>query len=265
MSKYNLLEGSIRRNKKAVIAVSGGIDSLTLAYVAHRILPEGSATMVHAVSPAVPPAATERVKIYAAQNGWQLKIVDANEFKDGKYIENPANRCFFCKSNLYKTLHDLGIGTLMSGTNVDDLSDWRPGLEAAKNYGVVHPFVEAGMSKSDVRTLARQSGLSDIAELPASPCLSSRVETGILIDPKTLAFIDTVEQHVREKLNPDTVRCRVRKDEVVIALDQTALSDLSTSVANELLAEVQKIDHASILSRPVRIGLYKQGDAFIRN
>ena len=162
----------------AGVAVSGGVDSTTLAVVAHRRFPERS-SMVHAVSPAVPPEATARVRELARDEGWDLKVIDAGEFQDPDYLANPVNRCFFCKTNLYGTMRRHVSGVLVSGTNLDDLGDYRPGLEAAKRHGVRHPYVEAEIDKAGVRALARHLGLGALAELPAAPCLSSRVETGI--------------------------------------------------------------------------------------
>ena len=177
----------------AAVACSGGVDSMTLAYSAHLAMGP-RVTVYHAVSAAVPPSATQRVKAYAAREGWKLNLINAGEFNDENYMQNPANRCYFCKSNLYGTLVTQANGAqLFSGTNTDDLSDWRPGLKAAANNAVRHPFVEAGLAKADVRALASSYGLDDIAELPSAPCLSSRIETGIRINVKALRSVDRVE------------------------------------------------------------------------
>lgn len=106
------------------VAVSGGVDSLTLAILASRTL-GADATMFHARSPAVPPAATERVRATAASEGWTLRLVDAGEFRDPHYVANPYRRCFHCKRNLYATLATGGDATLVSGTNSDDTSTLR--------------------------------------------------------------------------------------------------------------------------------------------
>ena len=123
-------------------------------------------------------AAAEAARRAAAQPAPSLPssgdIVDAGEFADPQYRANPVNRCFFCKANLYRTLGAMSDGIVASGTNCDDLSDYRPGLEAARLHNVRHPYVEAGIAKADVRTLAGELGLPEFAALPASPCLSSR-------------------------------------------------------------------------------------------
>ena len=131
---------------------------MTLALLAGRRLGAESA-MFHAVSPAVPPEATERVRAFAAREGWRLTVLDAGEFADPAYRANPANRCFYCKTNLYGALAARTDATLLSGTNLDDLGDWRPGLKAAEEHGVRHPFVEAGIDKAGVRAIAASAGL----------------------------------------------------------------------------------------------------------
>ena len=137
------------------VAVSGGVDSMTLAVAAGRRL-GARAGMLHAVSPAVPPEATARVRAYAEREGWSLAVLDAGEFADPDYLKNPANRCYFCKTNLYGAMAARSGATLASGTNLDDLGDYRPGLQAASEHGVRHPYVEAGMDKAAVRALARR-------------------------------------------------------------------------------------------------------------
>ncbi|ENN88303.1 MULTISPECIES: hypothetical protein [Rhizobium] len=127
LARLNAVFDSARH---AAVAVSGGVDSMTLAFVAHRRM-GADVIMFHAASAAVPLSATERVKDYAARHGWDLRIIDAGEFADERYLANPSNRCFFCKSNLYGTLSSLSAAQLFSGTNTDDLGDWRPGLKAA--------------------------------------------------------------------------------------------------------------------------------------
>src|SRR5208337_2844675 len=142
------------------VAVSGGVDSLTLATFAHRTA-DSRAEMFHAVSPAVPGDATVRVELLAAAQGWRLRMVDAGEFTDETYLANPVDRCFFCK------------------TNLDGLREYRPGLQAAKRHSVRHPYLEAGIDKRAVRSLARELGLGALSELPAAPCLSSRVRLAL--------------------------------------------------------------------------------------
>lgn len=211
-----MLTSAIARHEALTVAVSGGVDSMTLAHVAHSVLGE-RVRMVHAISPAVPPLATERVRDHGNRAGWRLDFVDAGEFDDPRYRANPVNRCYFCKSNLYSTIAGLAGGTVASGTNCDDLGDFRPGLQAAEQWQVVHPYVEAGLGKASIYALARQLGLGDLSRLPAQPCLSSRIETGISVSADDLAFVDRVETLLRSDLGSSaTVRCRITHSGVIV-------------------------------------------------
>lgn len=245
-----------------VIAVSGGVDSLTLAAFAHQTRGD-RARLVHATSPAVPEDATARVEAFARDRGATLTRLDAGEFSDEAYRANPVNRCYFCKSHLYDAIRARFGGLVLSGANLDDLGDYRPGLLAARERGVRHPLVEAGLTKARVRELARHLGLGDIAELPASPCLSSRVETGLRIDPQTLALIDETERELRLALMPKTVRCRVRENGLVVEMDEAALLQLSPEEQNKWKARIAMRATSVGCKARVDFAVYRQGSAFV--
>jgi pyridinium-3,5-biscarboxylic acid mononucleotide sulfurtransferase len=244
------------------VAVSGGVDSMTLAVVAHRA-PGVRAEMFHAVSPAVPPQATERVHRYAAHEGWNLRIIDAQEFADPNYLRNPVTRCFHCKSNLYTTIAAFTQAHIVSGTNTDDLADFRPGLAAASALNVYHPYVDAGVDKAGVRRIAHALGLEDLAELPSAPCLSSRIETGLAIDPSVLSLVNEVERHLTATIAPKAVRCRVRADRVVVELDEATLDRLGPADRHRIVTDVanwwQRRGHA----RHVDLAPYRRGSTFL--
>ncbi len=252
----------IRHLGPVSIAVSGGVDSMTLATLAHRVDPPGGATMVHAVSPAVPPEATARVREWAAREEWRLSVLDAGEFDDPDYRRNPVDRCFYCKRSLYSAIAARIGGTIASGTNCDDLHEYRPGLDAARRFDVRHPYVEAGVGKSGVRALARSLGLGEIAELPASPCLSSRVETAIPVEPAILRMIHQVEALIADALQPRTVRCRVRKTGVVIELDGDAL-ERAAEIEAELRRGIAGLVSSSRMPATVAFAPYRVGSAFV--
>lgn len=247
---------------EATIAVSGGVDSMTLASFAHRTSGRERVRMVHAVSPAVPRAATARVQARGREEGWRLELADAGEFTDERYRANPVNRCYFCKSNLYGMLAAMHGGVVLSGANCDDLGDYRPGLEAAAENAVRHPYIEAGFAKADVRALARVLDLPELAALPSSPCLSSRVETGLRIEPAALAMIDDMEEWLKSVLSPRTVRCRLRKQGVVIELDEESIAELTPDRRAWLTQEMRK-HRPDMASGKIEIVAYRRGSAFV--
>lgn len=244
------------------IAVSGGVDSMTLAVIAHRADPERT-TVCHAVSPAVPPEATDRVRRYAALEGWTLDVIDAGEFDDKRYLANPLDRCFYCKTDLYGAIAARQTGTLMSGTNMDDLGDFRPGLKAAAGHGVVHPFVEADFAKADIRAAAEALGLDDIKALPAMPCLASRIETGIAVSPDLVRGVHAAEKLVGAAVTAETVRCRVAHDGIRIELDDDALTRLSALCRATLANKIQRVFSASEAADTVTFAAYTRGSAFL--
>ncbi len=212
------LVAALDRHPRVAVAVSGGVDSMTLAHVAHRFA-RAPATMVHACGPAVPASARARVEDHAARHGWTLALIDAGEYDDARYRANPVDRCYYCKTNLYARIRERTADAIVSGTNCDDLADFRPGLRAAAEHGVAHPYVDAGLAKADVYALAARLGLADLERLPAQPCLASRVETGIGIAAADLAFVDRVEAALAGALGRDEVlRCRVTHAGIVIEL-----------------------------------------------
>jgi len=261
------LEAILAELPDLAIAVSGGVDSMTLAHAAHRASSRAahSAThpagvpgllVVHALSPAVPEEATARVREHASRFGWRLTEVDAGEFADPQYRANPVNRCYFCKTNLYARIARVTAGPIASGANLDDLGDYRPGLIAAAEHRVRHPFVEAGMDKEAVRALARDFDLADVAELPAQPCLSSRVETGIAISARDLAFVARLESALAPHVPAGTdLRCRVTHGGIVVEAPDP--DEAMRRIAGELCAGERR--------RFLGFRPYRRGSAFLHD
>lgn len=249
---------ALDRHPRLAIAVSGGVDSLTLAHVATRHA-RSVVTVYHATSQAVPHAARERVEAHAAANGWNLVVIDAQELADPRYRANPVDRCYYCKTNLYERIAAITADTIASGTNRDDLGDYRPGLRAAAERAVVHPYVEAGVGKDGIYALARHLGLADIERLPAQPCLASRVETGIAIDPDDLAFIDAMEGALAAHLGREaTLRCRVTHRGVVIELGEDELAQHAATVT-----EIASAQCARAGRQLAAVRAYVRGAAFL--
>lgn len=245
-----------------IVACSGGVDSLLLATVAHRAAPERT-VVGHSVTPAVPREATTRVRELARREGWRLEVVRSGEFDDERYLRNPGDRCYFCKSGLYDALGSLrrtipmtGGAVVLSGANLDDLHDYRPGLVAAAEWGVRHPLVEAGMDKTAVRDVARLIGLAE-AELPASPCLASRLYTGTRVTAPRLRAIELGEAIVRSA-GVAVVRCRVREGRVLVEVGEedraVVTSGLLAEVARAMRAAEPGIGTVSLDPRPYRPG-----------
>ncbi len=257
------LHGVLDALGPVAVAVSGGVDSTTLGALALARNPSET-RLFHAVSPAVPAEATERLRAHAEPAGWPLSIIDAGEFADPNYLRNPVNRCFYCKQNLYQTIREHTASTVLSGANLDDLDDFRPGLRAAADHAVRHPWIEARIDKAGIRRLAAASGLHEFADLPASPCLSSRVETGIGIAGNDLRAIDAAEHLLRRELAPETVRCRVRAGGVVVELDPPTLAKLGGHEQRALGARIRALFAPT--GRPEAVGFapYRRGNAVIR-
>lgn len=250
---------TLDRHDALAIAVSGGVDSMVLAHVTHS-LARTAMTAFHAISPAVPRLATQRVQNHATRYGWTLHLVDAEELADPAYRSNPVNRCFYCKSRLYERIAT-GTGLrIASGTNMDDLSDYRPGLEAAKRHHVIHPFVEAGLRKADIYAIANALGLDDLAALPAQPCLASRIETGIRVDEGALRFIENVEA-VLTALLPEagSTRCRITADGVYVECDTLPLGTDREHLERQMDALCAQERRRFAGMRP-----YRRGAAFLR-
>lgn len=259
MTHRNQLLEALRRFERLAIAVSGGVDSLTLAAMAAKAIPN-RVEMFHALSPAVPQDATQRTREFAEARGWHLHVINAQEFSDPDYLRNPVNRCYFCKSNLYSRIAAHTDAPIAAGTNTDDLGDYRPGLIAARENNVVHPFVEAELAKSQVRVLAAELGLGEVSGLPAQPCLSSRIQTGIGIRADLLRLAYDIEAMVRDVWPGGVVRARIRPEGVELELGTSVREALKRD--HPLLTEIkQKCEIAELAF--AGISSYRMGSAFI--
>jgi uncharacterized protein len=265
MNDPQMLYAWFAQRRACIIACSGGIDSLLLATLAHRAA-GARVRVVHAVSPAVPPDATARVKEVAAIEGWRLALIDSGEFEDEHYLANPQNRCFHCKSHLYGLLERIARESapdvcVVSGANQDDLGEYRPGLMAAAQHGVRHPYIELGVGKQAIRAMARRLEL-DYAELPASPCLASRLYTGTRVTPERLRFVNRAEQMVRRLTGCLVVRCRIEVRTVRIEVPDEARHCVDDSVLAAVRA-LARTDLPEVDAVVLDARAYAPGRAFV--
>lgn len=224
------LAGVLDRLGALVVAFSGGVDSACLAEAAHRTLGPGAATVVTAVSPSLAGAELADARRLARERGWVHLEVATAELADDAYRANDGDRCARCKDALLDALVPLAAerdATVVLGVNLDDLGDHRPGQQAAARRGACFPFVEAGLDKAAVRSLARHFGL-DVWDKPAAACLASRVPYGTPVSAEVLARIEAAEAGL-VALGFGEVRVRHHGD---VARIEVPLADLERLVGD---------------------------------
>jgi pyridinium-3,5-biscarboxylic acid mononucleotide sulfurtransferase len=199
-AKFEELKGILRETNGVLVAFSAGVDSTFLLKVAHMVLGNGAVALT-ASSPTAPPGELAAAKEFTQTLGCRHIVLDSHELSNPSFAQNPANRCFFCKDELYRICrsqaYKLGIGAIVDGTNLDDLKDHRPGLKAADEWEIRHPLVEAQMTKDDIRRYSRQLNLPTW-DKPSSPCLSSRFPYGTEINPERLNKVAICELFMKQ-------------------------------------------------------------------
>src|SRR4051794_14660528 len=225
----------------AVVAFSGGTDSALVAAVAARALGD-RAVAVTAVSPSLPPGELQEARTVAATVGIRHRAVRTHEVEREAYLANGTDRCYHCKTELYGVLERVAaeesLPVVVSGANLDDLGDWRPGLRAAAEHEVRHPLVEAGFTKADVREAARELGVPTW-DKPASACLSSRIEHGVRITVEELSRVGRAERALKD-LGFRQVRVRVHGDVARVEVEPADLARLASDGVRERVVEALK-------------------------
>ena len=236
--KYQQLQAIFKEMDRTLIAYSGGVDSALIAKVAQDVLGD-RVLAITAISPSLLPEELVEAEEQAASMGIAHEIVETQEMENPNYTSNPINRCYFCKSELHDTLKPLalerGYPYVVDGVNADDLRDYRPGIQAAKERGVRSPLAEVGFSKLEVRELSKQLGLS-WWDKPAQPCLSSRFPYGEEITLEKLQRVGRAEIYLR-KLGYRNLRVRSEGETARIELPPEKIQEF---VINTDLSQVVK-------------------------
>lgn len=209
MDKLQQLENLLNQLGSCLVAYSGGVDSAFLALVAYRTLGDQSLAVM-ADSPSLPRSEFKEAIALSEQFGFPLKIIQTKEFENEEYLSNPNNRCYFCKHALFEETESLamerGVSAVLYGEIADDIGDFRPGAQAAKEFQVRAPMKEVGLTKSEIRVYSSEMGLPT-ASKPQMACLSSRIPYGEKVTVKKLSQIEEAEALLR-KLGFHDIRVR---------------------------------------------------------
>ena len=251
-NKLEKLRALLKSCGSCLVAYSGGVDSVFLARVAHEVLGDRALAAI-ADSPSLPRRELQEALDIAVKFGFLVRVIQTQEFANENYTTNPANRCYFCKHELFEELTPLAraenFAVIVYGENASDIGDFRPGAQAAAEFQVRAPLKEVGLTKSEIRELSAQLGLPT-ADKPQMACLSSRVPYGETVTPEKLRMIEQAEYVLRDLGFRDV---RVRHHELQkqnLARIELAPAEIPALLANGKLAtvgdELKKIGYAHV-------------------
>jgi uncharacterized protein len=256
--KLDRLAAHLRRLRSVLVCYSGGVDSAFVLAAATRELGDRAIGMT-AVSPSLPPGELEQAEALARDIGAVHRVVESREMEDPRYVANASDRCFYCKSELYRIAAakraEWQLDAVVNGTNRDDLGDYRPGLEAAKNAGVDSPLVDCGFTKADVRDGARAFGLK-MWDKPAAACLSSRIPYGTSVTSERLTQIGGFEADLK-RLGFRQLRVRYHDKLARVELDISELARAVEPSARSAIVEAGKRHGFQYVT--LDLGGYRQG------
>ncbi len=257
-NKVARLKETLSEMGTVLIAFSGGVDSTFLASVAHEVLGE-KALSVFAHSPVCPPDDFEQAKILSQKLGLRFQVIETDEMVNPQFVANTPDRCYFCKQELFQKLEEIasneGIKWIADGTNLDDLTDYRPGRRACQESGIKSPLLEAGLTKEEIRILSRQKDLPTW-DKPASPCLASRIPYGTPVTQDILYRIAAGEQYLRSlglqqlrlRHHGDIARIEIDVEDMPLILDEETRNNI-----------VQKIKSLGYLYVTLDLAGYRTG------
>lgn len=239
MAKHSALEAAIRALGRTLIAYSGGVDSAFLAWSAHQVLGSDMLAVI-ADSPSLARSQLADAIAFANEQGIPLQVISTSELDRPEYARNDGSRCYFCKDELFTILEDFrrnhGFDSIAYGVNNDDQHEFRPGQTAAAQHKIAAPLLEAGLSKQDIRQLAREAGLR-VWDKAASACLSSRIEYGRPVTRETLSVVEQGEDALRA-LGFRQFRVRHHGDLVRIEI---APEEMRKALTSEMAGEFTRI------------------------
>lgn len=238
LAKRDALLALLQKYGRVAVAFSAGVDSTVVAQAAQLACGE-RAVAATAVSDSLAAGELDSARELALRIGIRHEILQTTEFSNPAYLRNAGDRCYHCKTELYTQLEGmtarLGVDVIVNGANVDDQGDYRPGMQAAAEHTVRSPLIEVGLTKAEVRELARHWDLP-VWDKPASPCLSSRIAYGLEVTPERVRRVDAAEQFLRQRLGIRELR--VRHEAHDLARIEVAVDELPRLVAADLRAEI---------------------------